>query len=211
MSPQPFSQALPQWAKALRSELAGNARLRVGLLLIGGILWIYLLLLASDEVVRVRASTQSLREELSRILPLAKERAWPERESDAQQQLEALRAMLWAESDLGLVEARFQDWLRALAGKAGLNVRELTVVRGAAAEAKPAEPGQAIAIKARMLVDMSRLPLMALLSELGRHERIVVVDRLAIHLNSQPSLVELDLRIMAIAQTQQAATAGAGR
>lgn len=211
MSQQPYSLTLPQWVQDLRSELTVNTRLRVGLLLIGGILWIYLLLLASDEAIRVRASTQSLREELGRILPLAKERGWPERESDAQQQLEALRAMLWVESDLGLVEARFQDWLRALAGKAGLSVRELMVVRGAAADAKPTEPGQATAIKARLLVDMNRLPLMALLSELGRHEHIVVVDRLAIHLNSQPSLAELDLRIMAIAQASQPVAPGAGR
>jgi hypothetical protein len=113
--------------------------------------------------------------------------------------------MVWSESDLGLSEAAFQDWVRTATTKAGLSVRELAVNRAAGAE--PSTPPRAASaptpgtiVKARLSAEFKRLPLAAFLSEVAQSERVVVVDRLLIRTWSQPATVEIDLRILAAAK-----------
>lgn len=190
-----------EWSTQL-SQLSGNARLRMGLLSIVGILWVYGLLLMADQADAWRVSSKGLREELSRVLPLSKERGWPERADDARQQLTAIRGMLWAESDLGLVEAKFQDWLRNTALKTGLSVRELSVTRSTPATTL-ASGDVPQGVKARLLADFNRLSLLGFLVEVGRSERVIVIERFALRLSSQPSLAEIDLRILGAAQAVQ--------
>jgi hypothetical protein len=181
------------------AQLMTQARLRVGLIAIIAILWVYGLLVAGDQAVAIGASTKLLREEVARVQPLAKERGWAERAEDARRQLTAVQGMQWVESDLGLVEARFQDWLRATAAKSGLSVRDLVLTRAlnaapAAAASAPVAGPQVI--RARLVVDHNRLALLAFLSEVGRNERVIVVDRLLMRLAAQPSIAELELHIL---------------
>lgn len=182
------------WAD-LQAQWGANARLRMGLMAVVAILWGYGLLLMSDQTTALRGATESLGAELARVQPLAKERGWPQRADDARQQLTAVQGMQWTESDLGLVEARFQDWLRSTAVKTGLTVRDLAVLRAPSSAASG--PGAAAqTIKARVLADHNRIALLGFLAELGRNEQVVVVDRMALRLASQPALVEFDLRIL---------------
>lgn len=191
-----------QWA-VLRSQWSLNARLRIGVCAIVAIVWVYALLLAADHSESLRKDNAALREQVDRLQPLAKERAWGPRADDARQQRQALQSMLWAEGDIGLAEAALQDWLRGTAAKAGLNVRELTLARPTAG-ATAVAPGTSAAaqadgpqaVKARIVVDLSRLPLLAFLSEVGRNERVIVVDRLMLRTTSQPASAEIDLRVL---------------
>lgn len=186
------------------SQVISNSRLRMGLLSIVAILWAYGLMLMSDQAVLWRTDSNSLREELKRLQPLSKERGWSERAEDARQQLAAIRGMRWTEADLGLVEAKFQDWIRNASAKSGLPLRELTVVRSAPSTAKT--PGdEPHMIKARLLVDFNRMTILGFLVEVGRSERVIAVDRLALRLSSQPSVAEIELRILGAVPSSQEA------
>ena len=60
----------------LQAQWAGSARLRLGVIAIGAIVWVYALLLASDHVVAGRARLDQLASELAAPKPLAAQRQW---------------------------------------------------------------------------------------------------------------------------------------
>jgi Type II secretion system (T2SS), protein M subtype b len=194
------ARSLASWVAALQTQWSGNSRLRWGLLAIGALLWTQGLLVASDATQRWRSEAAALREEASSTLPLARSKVWPGRADDARQQSSALRSMLWTEGDRGLAEAAIQDWLRLLAGKAGVGIRELAVARPAAvaqpASAPAALPAGVQPVRLRLSVDFNRLALMAFLAELARNEQVVVVERLVLRPASQPPSAEMDLRML---------------
>lgn len=195
-----------------RGQLAGHARLRLGLAAIVAILWVYGLLLAGEHATLMRADLQNARAELRRLEAAGRERDWPARADDARRHLAAMQGLVWTENDLGLAEAALQDWLRATATKAGLGVRELAVVRAAADGVRaPVAPAAASALsgpqvlKARLVADFNRIALLGLLDELQRHERAIVVDHLVLRTWAQPPTLELDLRVLAQAQPRSGA------
>jgi hypothetical protein len=197
--------------EAFRLQLAGNVRLRLGLLFIAVISWIYASLLVADFLAERQKLVASLSEESARLAPLVREQQWPARADEARRQLAALQAMVWVESDIGLAEAKFQDWLRSTAGSSGLVLRDLTLGRGASAStvaATAAAPAASSAssvgaaphvITARLTAELKREALLGFLSELARHDRAVMVDRLMLRMSTQPAGVEIDLRILALA------------
>lgn len=194
--------------ESLRGQWASNVRLRLGLLFIVAILWAYGLLVGADFLTDRQKLLASLSEQAARLAPVAREQQWPARADEAKRQLAALQAMVWVESDLGLAEARFQDWLRATAGSSGLVLRDLTLARVAAATAGTAiaapsasDASRAIAapqvITVRLMAELKREALLGFLSELSRSDRAVVVDRLMLRMATQPPVAEIDLRILA--------------
>jgi Type II secretion system (T2SS), protein M subtype b len=199
----------PQWWAGLRGQWSSHRRLRWGVLVIGALLWIQGLLVLGDSAKALRQQADSLREDVQRLQVQARSKGWSGRADDARQQVDALRSMLWQEGDIGLAEAAAQDWVRALATKFNLGVRELAVARPGAAPA--GAPATALApqrlagvqpIKLRVTVDLNRLALMGFLSELAQHERVVVVDRLILRPASRPPTAELDLRLLAAVKVE---------
>jgi hypothetical protein len=196
-----------RWASAvadLRLQWQVNTRLRLGLWLIAGIAWVYALLLLGDAVVAVRSASVVLAEEIDRLRPLARVNPWPARVDDSRRHLAALRSMQWAESagDIGLAEAAVQDWVRSTAGKAGLRVREMVLARATpATPAAPAAPAsmrpQAQAVKLRLTAELGRNELVAFLAEIGRYERVVVVEHLVLRPGLPVGSAEIDLRALA--------------
>lgn len=200
--------------ETLRGQLAASVRLRLGLLCILAILWAYGLLLSADYLADRQKLLASLGEQAARLAPVAREQQWPARADEARRQLNALQSMVWVESDLGLVEARFQDWIRATAGSSGLVLRDLTFARVAAAPANAiaaAAPAASVAgragdvpqvITARLIIEMNRRDaLFGFLAEMSRLDRAVMVDRLMVRTVTQPPVAEIDLRILARAST----------
>lgn len=213
----------------LRAQWQTNTRLRVGAWAIIGILWIYGLLLAGDAVVKLRQTSGALAAEIERLEPMTRNNPWPARVEEARQQLAALRTMEWAGGeggDLGLTEAALQDWVRATAAQAGLRVREMTLTRAVGAAAGVASPGPAAAgtgsgngsgpngqaLKLRLSVEWGRGELAAFLAEVGRSERVVVVERLLLRPAATPPSAEMDLRVWSRgADTRSGAAAGPAR
>jgi hypothetical protein len=122
--------------------------------------------------------------------------------------------MAWAEPNLGLTEAALQDWLRTVSGRLGLKTRELTIVRveeaakSAVARADPTKenlggtsglvvPAGYVVLRARMIFELQRAPLVTFLAECARSERSVVVERLVLRGLGQPPLAEVDVRVLA--------------
>ena len=219
-----MSRAASAWAE-LRSQWQVNTRLRVGTWVIVAIIWVYALLLAGDAVEGLRKNSLAIADEIDRLRPLTRGNPWPGRVDEARQQITALQAMAWAEvgaGDIGLVEAALQDWVRATAAKAGLRVRELVLSRASAvagdanpaAGARPARAAGGQPVRLRLSVEWGRAELLAFLAEVGRSERVVVVDRLVLRPAATPAGAEIDLRVWASARAAtsgSAATPGASR
>ena len=202
----------------LRQQLASaSPGLRLGLLGIVVILWVHGLLLLDDRNTVLRDELQQARETTRRLEAASRERAWPARAEEARKQLAALRALQWTDSELGLVEAAFQDWARSTATSAGLAVRDLGIARGRRAPAAASAAGGAAAgepaqtLRARLVADLQRDPLIGFLSELDRSARAVVVERALLRLHTTPPQVELDLRLLAQVRPPAAAASGAAR
>ncbi len=188
----------------LRAQWAANLRLRAFVWLALAIAWIYGLFLAGDAVDSLRKRTATLATEVDRLRPLAGTNPWTSRADDARQQLEALSAMQWREVDAGLAEAAFQDWVRSVADKSRLRVREVTLSRSApllpASTAKVVREYPDHPVRLRMTVELGRNELLAFLAEVARSERIVVVDRLLLKPGAPFGTAELDLRMLATLQ-----------
>ena len=213
---------LSAWAD-LRYQWQVNTRLRAGVWVIVGILWIYGLLLVGDAVVNAQKASAMLVAEIDRLRPLTRANPWPARVDEARERLTVLGGMGWAEGDtgdLGLTEAAFQDWTRSTATKAGLRLREISLTRagpasgegsGAAGPSVAARPGTGQTVKLRLTADWGRTEMVSFLAELGRSERVIVVDRLMLRLSATPPLVEIDLRVWAGASAVKPEQAAASR
>jgi hypothetical protein len=194
----------------LKSQWQSSAPLRLGSVVIALILVVLGLQLGLDYVSRQRERLRTVETELARLRTLVQERTWPERAKLAAQQSAAMSSMAWAESDLGLTEAAFQDWLRNVPAKLGLKTRELNLGRLDDSKVDVAKPGSGPdagkglalpsghgVLRARISFELQRGPLFAFLAECARSERSVVVERLSLRSQSQPPVAELELRALA--------------
>lgn len=181
------------WADA-KTQWGENARLRMASWAVVGILWIYGLMLVSDNAPRIQAELGAMKSELAKLKGGGDAALWAQRRQDAEQWLTAAEALSWAEQRPGLAQAEIQDWLRGTATKAGMSVREL---RLAAAEASPAASSVPAAgvVKLRLSVDFTPLALAGFLNELGEAERGVMVERLQLKTWTKPQQADLDIRV----------------
>jgi hypothetical protein len=197
------------WQQASQ-QVQGNARLRAALWLALGLLWLYALLWTGDWTAARQRAAQDLREQTQRLKPLQQRELWAGRDQDATDALARLRGLSWRAAERGLVEANLQDWLRAVASKSGLALRDLRVLSDLGLEAgSPTSAATASApatasassptlLRVRMVVEFNRAPAMGLLAELARNEPLVAVERMAIRTTIQPPVMELELRALAL-------------
>ncbi|MBA4344750.1 MAG: hypothetical protein C0423_21625 [Methylibium sp.] len=201
-----------QWLSEVREQLASNARLRVGLGVVLFILWLYLILAAQDTIVAMRAQATQLSTQIDESRALTKQTFWPERAKAAEAQLDAIRALMWTESEQGLAEARMQDWVSVLATKTGVVLRDIALIRGepttrvAAGVTAPGEsaglpPGHA-RMRMRIVADFDPATMSVMLAELAQGERMIKVERLRILTATRPPLLEMELG--AVARIKQA-------
>lgn len=187
-----------QWEE-IREQLQRNPRLRLALWAILAILWIYALLLASDALPGAHAEVRARQSELARLQKIEPIEVWRQREADAQSQLRAVEAMGWDATKSAVASAEIQDWLRQLATKSGLGVKELRAAGSDAPSGAGAAGAAASAsvqtVRMRATLEFNPMALAALMHELGQVERGVVIERLQLKLTSKPSVAEMDLRI----------------
>lgn len=191
----------------LRRQWQASRLLRVGVLAT-------LALLASEGLFRTaeigrgwQAQAELLSQRNATLKADLRQQEWSQRRDDARQQLLALRNMLWNEGDPALAQARVQDWLRAMAAKTQLPLRDLSVARQASDEASAGAAGAASApmplagedvqvLRAHLAADFKRLALLMFLAELAASEDVVVVERINIRTAQKPGTVTLDLRFL---------------
>ncbi len=199
---------------AMRSQWAASWRLRAGVWLVVAILAVYAIDLGMAHVDARQEELLTADAEVARLRALAAERDWPDRAKEATQLTAALQSMAWAEPNLGLTEAALQDWLRTVSTRLGLKTRELTVVRveeatkTATVRADPTKeavgstsglvvPAGHVVLRAHMIFELQRAPLVTFLAECARSERSIVVERLVLRGLSQPPIAEVDVRVLA--------------
>lgn len=180
----------------LREELRRSRLLRLGLLTIAVLLWVDGLLRLQDRADAWRERAAQLLAEQASMQPGA-EAAWRARAEVARQALTAWRDAGWPAQELGLAEAELQDRVRGLAASAALPIRELQTrrpeARGSGTE-EASVRNQPQSVNLRLVVELNRSGVLALLVELERQPHAVLVDRMVLRTASQPPVAELDLR-----------------
>lgn len=149
---------------------------------------------------------------------------WNERLDEAKRHLQAAQSLVWSAPDESLVQASLQDRLRSLAAGAGLDVREVVVVRQvperpataspapAAAPNAPAtvppEDNQQVPLAARLEADgvqvwrlrltagFTKTTLVNFLNELSIQEKLLVTEQLRIRTGGSGSTLEIELRAL---------------
>lgn len=192
----PWAGLLQQWR--------GNVRLQAGGVAIVGIVWLWACLVGLDAVKLIDAEAAADREAALQLQPLLGQTEWPARAAEARRLLGAARELQWTATSTGAAEARLQDELRSVASKAGLNVIDLSVLPGANADAAQGPAGAAVRV--RLVTDMNRNALMALLAELQGSKPMVIVD--AIKLRPGPvasARAEMEIRVQMRVQAAEGA------
>lgn len=188
---------LSQWS-GLREQWAESSLVRLGAWLGLALLCIYLMFAGFDAADASLERSRGLAAEVNRLQALSKETSWSQRGQEVAGLKAAYDTTVWADPDLALTEASLQDWLRNATQRLGLKVRQITLVR-VEPSAKPAAnvPAGYVELHAHLSVELQRTPLFTLLAEMAAQERRIVVERLAIHSQSQPPTADMDLRVLA--------------
>ena len=192
---QSWQQAVSQWQ--------ASRLLRWGVVAILVMLWSEGLVRLDELRERWLQDGRAVQADLARLNTYRQAQPWTARADEARRLVDAQERLLWQAPSAGLTEAAFQDWVRAVAAKSGVSVIELQVTRLTSAPALPAAPASApgaalpagvATLRAHLVGDLRRLPLLSMLNEIGLHERALVVERLMVMPNPQRPLFELDLR-----------------
>ncbi len=101
-------------ADSIRTQLANNVRLRVGLALIIAIVGAYLTLDKSEQVAKHQKDYRKLSVQLEQARQQATDTAWLSRSKEASQVLEELRGRDWIDSSNGLIQSKWNDSLQTL-------------------------------------------------------------------------------------------------
>lgn len=174
---------------AFLDELKANPRLRLGLWLVAGIVWLYALLLLRDETSRVASEHHALAKKLSRVAATAGQTVWAARVEPARAMQVELEGRMWRESTIGLAQAALQDWLNQVVQQSALPRPFLTVSaqEEAAAEApSPAlsDTASAVAdawkVSAKLSFDFAPQNFYTLMEKLVGNDKQIVVESLTI-------------------------------
>lgn len=191
------------------SQLRDTPRLRWGVALIIGILWLYAILLLRDSLQDQTQQHRAAAQTLSRLRAQLAQPQWTARVTPAKTMAVQLEGRLWQAPTPGLAQAAFQDWLNASMVKAGINKPQISVT--VLEEALPNAPTQNLAsgtstassppsstpadlwkLKAKLSLDFSAPSLMNFLALIENHDKQIIVGTLNARKEPSPR-VDLEL------------------
>jgi hypothetical protein len=187
--------------QAIRSNLRNNPRLRIGLWIIAGIVWLYLLLSLRDEVDAITSEYRALAVKTARAESIARQSEWIARAAPAKALAFTAENRLWQESSLGLAQAAVQDWLNQAVQQAGVVKPVLTVaaqeeVRADTSDAsnanKPAKPAPEAdmwKVNARLGFDFSPKSFYNIMERISGSEKTFVIESMSV--KGTPAHVDL--------------------
>ena len=186
--------ALTEFIAPLLAEVKDKPRLRVGLLLVVGIFWIYGLLLLRDSGTLAASEQQTLAKKVARIQAQSRQTEWTARVEPALALQIELESRLWREGTIGLAQATFQDWLNQ-------NVQQSNLTRSAVTVAAQEEsaPEKSVVVKrnsdvnrdiwkisAKVGFDFTPKDFYAFLGRVEGHDKQVIVESLVVRVNPVP-------------------------
>ncbi len=182
-------------------QLRDNPRLRWGLALVVGILWLYVILLLRDNLQEQTQQHRMAVQSIARLRAQFAQPEWVARVEQAKILSVQLEGRLWQAPTSGLAQAAFQDWLNAAMVKAGATNPQITVtVIDEAVANTPNQnensdtttPADLWKIKAKLGFDFSAATLMAFLNLLENHEKQIIVGTFNVRKEPMPH-VEMEL------------------
>ena len=160
-----------------KNEFGTNQRLRVGIWSILGILMLYACLSMNDVLTSQKAEYDSLQSTLGDLQNLSEQTFWGERASLTTSLRSQVSSELWQSSSQGLAQASFQTWLEQQ-----LAITRITEAR---VQMLPVELRSGVIdlwqVTARVQSNVNPRDVHRLLYLLESHQKLVVVDELAIY------------------------------
>lgn len=167
------------------AELRSNSRLRIGLALIVGIIWLSLLLDLREQNNGLIDRYKQTVAQLGRFNTQQKQTQWVMRAQDAKDVLAAVERRLWQNPTLGLTQAEMHDWLmqqllQAKAAQYTVKVSESGGDKGGKKDSKSDHaPADLIRVRAQIEFTTNPDALDRLLAALAESEHQIVVESLS--------------------------------
>jgi hypothetical protein len=166
------------------NQLRSNYRLRIGLTLIIGIVWLSLLLDLRDQNDALIDKYRQTASQLARLNAQQKQTQWITRAEDVKNALGSAEMRLWQDPSLGRTQAEMRDWLlqQLLQSKAvryAVKVAESGEEKGGVKSASVGDsPANLIRVRAEIEFNTDPTVLNSFLSVLANAEHQVVVETL---------------------------------
>lgn len=189
------------WLVTARNELAGNPRLRVGLIVIGALLALYQLAGLSDLRVRMTADYAARQTQLARVQNISKEDGWDRRASEIHAMRAALEAEIPDADSMGLAQATMQGWLRDTVTRSGV---KLSVTMDA--PLRVSDTSAYWKIPARISGQMSLAGALELIRLIESRKELMSVESIRLTTGNQPSV---SLEVAGYYRVRQGGTANA--
>lgn len=178
----------------LLAKVKDNPRLRLGLWLIVGIVWLYGVLLLRDASLLASSELAMLGKKVARLQAESAQTAWVTRVAPAEALQVNLESRLWREGTIGLAQATFQDWLTQGVQQANLarpvvtaaSQEEATAEKNASLNTAPALLNHLWRVSAKLGFDFTPQGLYAFLGRLEGHDKQVIVENLTIRGSPTP-------------------------
>ncbi len=171
------------------AELRNNRRLRLGIALIIGVLWVYAILLLRDAQVVAAGEYHNASIKLARLQAATQQGEWEERLNQAKTLQTEIESRLWRGATIGLARAAFQDFLSQQLQQAGMT--RPSVSMGSADEGNRSDGVQSgitddlWKVKAKLVFDFNPLSFNKFFVQLTNHPHHIVVESL--HVTKEPA------------------------
>ncbi|MBI2382253.1 MAG: hypothetical protein HYV16_15980 [Gammaproteobacteria bacterium] len=167
---------------ALSQEWHANARLRLGVWLIAGVVCLYLWLVLHDARIAAYKALTAEQVRAEKMLRLSGQSQWLERSKAAKAMHMSLQAELGRAQSVGLAQAQVQSWLRGLLAPHGERV-QLQIANPIADEKNPG----LWRVPATMRGGLAPLKVLALLQQIEAHKPLTIVQSLRMSVGDNAS------------------------
>lgn len=181
------------------NQLRNNPRLRWGVTLIAGIIWLYGILLLRETLQEQEQQHRATAQSISRLHTHLAQPEWIARVAPVRDMAMQLDGRLWQAPTSGLAQAAFQDWLNATMVKVAVTRPQIivTVLDDAGANNQNQDPGTAIPsdlwkIKAKLSFDFSQATLLDFMGRIEGNEKQIITGALNVRKEPAPR-VEMEL------------------
>lgn len=180
--------SLTESFSALLTGIKVNPRLRRGLWLVVGIVWLYVVLLLRDEARVAQSEHQALAKKVARIELQSRQTEWTARVEPLQAVQIQLESRLWREGTVGLAQAAFQDWLNQAALLSNLTRTVISVAaqdentpdKNATVKPESNLDSESWKVSAKVGFDFTPRGFYAFMGRLEGHDKQIIVETLIV-------------------------------
>lgn len=183
----------------IQGEWQQSQRLRIGVLVVVAIFWLYGILVLRDTVGLEREAWQATEAQNTRARLTATSADWVTRSQDVVAAISEHEKLLWRDGSLGLSQAGFQEQIAQSFASANIVIRSPIRVATVTDAPVSAELADIVPLRARVQVEFrptTFYPWLAIITKARAEKRAaLVIDSLTIRAGSvgQPSTADIEL------------------